>query len=160
MCARACDVLSHVVGKRLQQLLGVAALDAQGDVPDVPRVGSELTSIVSVLLKTVDEKYGTVSVAMLSHQARARRDLVVELMLGTKQRGYRAHCKVVIDTVKAVGQMLPEHGVLPELIRTVEQYWTGAPEARVKNSWNRSVNYKLQRWNTGFANGYTDLNRY
>ena len=67
MCTQECDAFLTPWEKLVQQLHGVAALDAQEDVPDVPRVASELTNIASVLLKTID---GKVSVADFVHQVR------------------------------------------------------------------------------------------
>ena len=55
--------------KLLQQLHGVDALDAQGDMPDLLRAGDQFANHVSVLLKTVDEKDGKVILANRLHQA-------------------------------------------------------------------------------------------
>ena len=79
--------------KYLQEL---DATDAGGSVPDLPRSGKELSEYVHVLLKSNDSHHedetGSAKKKSLEHfiyQARVRRKVVVQLILGSKARGVR-----------------------------------------------------------------------
>ena len=57
--------------------------------------------------------------ATFVHQALVRRDVVVKLIEGTKNRGHRAHRSVDMGRVRAKARELPETGVPPEIFRVI-----------------------------------------
>ena len=67
-------------------------------------------------LKTFDDEQADI-MAKVAHQALVRRDVVLQLIQGAKDRGHRAYVKVDMDRARQKAQQLPEHGVPPELIR-------------------------------------------
>ena len=57
--------------------------------------------------------------AQFVHQALVRRDVVLQLIRGAKNRGHRAYANVDMERAHAKAQLLPENGVPPELIRII-----------------------------------------
>jgi hypothetical protein len=93
--------------------------DQESDTsPDLPWTGAELSDKISVLIKTHDE-HDTLSMAQFVHQALVRRDVVLQLIRGAKNRGHRAYANVDMERAHAKAQLLPENGVPPELIRII-----------------------------------------
>ena len=86
--------------------------------PDLPWTGAELSDKISILIKTHDE-HDTLSMAQFVHQALVRRDVVLQLIQGAKNRGHRAYANVNMERAYAKAQSLPENGVPPELIRII-----------------------------------------
>ena len=83
----------------------------------LPRTGEDLTSVVSVLLKTANAIDSDKDLARLIHQAMVRRDVVVKLIASMKRRGHRAYRHVEMDDVQRRARDLPADGVPPEIIK-------------------------------------------
>ena len=81
----------------------------------LPRVGSDLA--MSILLKAAGGNEENKASARLIHQARVRRDVVVELIEEMKRRGHRAYKHVDMHMVQDRARMLPEDDIPPEIIR-------------------------------------------
>ena len=73
---------------------------------------------ISILIKTHDE-HDTLSMAQFVHQACVRRDVVLQLIQGAKNRGHRAYANVNMESAYAKAQSLPVNGVPPELIHVI-----------------------------------------
>ena len=67
----------------LRQMQGDGEGGQDGEAPDLPHVGTTLSDMVSVLLKTSEED-DPKSMASFIHQAHVRRDVVVELIAGAR----------------------------------------------------------------------------
>ena len=100
----------------LSELLRLDAQQDGQDQADLPWTGEQLADKISVLLKTNDEDHAQ-SMANFVHQALVRREVVLQLIQGAKDRGHRAYANLDMVRVGAKAQSLPEHGVPPELIR-------------------------------------------
>ena len=57
--------------------------------------------------------------AKVVHQALVRRDVVLQLIQGAKNRGHRAYRNVNMERARLKAQSLPAHGVPPELIKVL-----------------------------------------
>ena len=99
----------------LHQLNNQDDNDEVSSPPDLPRVGTELADVVSILLKT-NEEDNPKAMASFIHQAYVRRHVVVKLIVDAKQRGHRAYAHVDIANVHAKAEALPEGGVPLELV--------------------------------------------
>ena len=104
----------ETVLSELQRIEGEESGGA-GDVPDLPRTGSELAHVVHVLLKANDENQRE-DLAKFIFQAEVRRERVVRLILAMKQRGHRSYVRLSDATIRAKAMKLPEKGVPPELL--------------------------------------------
>ena len=81
--------------------------------PDLPHTGKDLCNIVNVLLKSTDDA-SRLTLARFIHQARVRRDVVVEAILAAKCRQHRSYVSLDEDRVRQKAKELPEDGVPPE----------------------------------------------
>lgn len=88
-----------------------------GQQVSLPRTGSDLASIVSVLLKTAAGDDTERDVARLIHQCVVRRDIVVKMIEIMKERGHKAYKHVDMEQVKNNANALPENAVPPEVIK-------------------------------------------
>ena len=104
-------------GDLLQQLHTGENMEELSDLVSLPRTGEDLTHVVSVLLKTADADDSEKGLARLIHQAMVRRDVVVKLIASMKRRGHRAYKHVQMEQVRERAELLPQHGVPPEIIR-------------------------------------------
>ena len=86
--------------------------------PDLPWLGKDLSDIVSVVLQTSEEDNPR-AMAKFVHQAFVRRDVVVQLIEGAKNRGHRAYRSVDMSRVVAKARELPENGVPPEIVSVI-----------------------------------------
>ena len=81
----------------------------------LPRAGSELGNVVSILLKTAGTDCDDASTARLIHQARVRRSVVIDLLEEMKNRGHRAYDHVDMHIVRRRAiEGLPADDVPPE----------------------------------------------
>ena len=81
----------------------------------LPRTGSQLAEIVSVLLKASGDDEDVGALSKFIHQATVRRSIVVSLIQGAKERGHRAYVHLDMGEVTRKAQALPENGVPPEI---------------------------------------------
>lgn len=93
------------------KLLGLASKEEQGDPPELPRTGEELANIVKIILKGSNANIGS-----NVQQGIVRRDIVIELILGAKQRGHRSYQFVDEELVRQRAASLPENGIPPEIV--------------------------------------------
>ena len=100
----------------LAELQKLDAEGAQGEAPDVPKVGRDLAHVVQVLLKT-NESDDRDALSKFVHQARVRRHVVVDRILEARARGHRAYVLVDPARVRQKALELPEDGVPPELLQ-------------------------------------------
>ena len=68
---------------------------------------------------SITNEHDPLSMAQFVHQALVRRDVVLQLIQGAKNRGHRAYANVDMGRAHAKAQALPENGVPPELIRVI-----------------------------------------
>ena len=85
----------------------------------LPRTGSQLAEIVSVLLKASGDDEDVGALSKFIHQATVRRSIVVSLIQGAKERGHRAYVHLDMSEVTRKAQALPENGVPPEIRKLV-----------------------------------------
>ena len=88
-----------------------------GKQVSLPRTGTHLADVVSVLLKTTAGDDTEKDVAKLIHQCLVRRHIVVELIQTMKERGHTAYKHVDMAQVERNANALPENDVPPEIIR-------------------------------------------
>ena len=101
----------------LKQLQDGEEMAKLGKQVSLPRTGTQLADVVSVLLKTAAGDDTEKDVAKLIHQCTVRRHIVVELIRTMKDRGHRAYKHVNMDQVQRNADSLPENAVPPEIIR-------------------------------------------
>ena len=89
--------------------------EGAGGAP-LPRVGSELSHVVQVLLKVSDATTKE-NLPKFIHQATVRRDVVKHHIKKMIARGHRAYAHMDEAGVDARAERLPESGVPPELVR-------------------------------------------
>ena len=82
----------------------------------VPRVGTELSDVVQVLLKGSDATTKE-NLPKFIHQATVRREVVKHHIKKMIARGHRAYANMTAADVHARAERLPENGVPPELVR-------------------------------------------
>lgn len=92
------------------------AASKESEAPDLPVVGEELWSCVSIFLKT-NEEQDPKHMASFVHQAHARRDVIVGLIEGAQSRGHRSYRHVNMDDWRKRVVRLPENGVPPDILR-------------------------------------------
>ena len=101
----------------LKQLQDGEEMAKLGQQVSLPRTGTDLADVVSVLLKTAAGDDTEKDVAKLIHQCVVRRRIVVELIRTMKERGHSAYKHVHMDHVERHANALPENDVPPEIIR-------------------------------------------
>ena len=101
----------------LKQLQDGDEMAKLGKQVSLPRTGTHLVDVVSVLLRTAAGDDTEKDVAKLIHQCIVRRHIVVELIQTMKERGHRAYKQVDMEQVERNASALPENGVPPEIIR-------------------------------------------
>ena len=101
----------------LKQLQDGEEMAKLGKQVSLPRTGTDLADVVSVLLKTAAGDDTEKDVAKLIHQCVVRRHIVVELIRTMKGRGHTAYKHVDMDHVERNANALPENDVPPEIIR-------------------------------------------
>ena len=101
----------------LKQLQDGEEMAKLGKQASLPRTGTQLADVVSVLLKTAAGDDTEQDVAKLIHQCIVRRHIVVELIRTMKERGHRAYKHVDMEQVERNAHSLPENAVPPEIIR-------------------------------------------
>ena len=85
------------------------------EAPDLPLGGSDLRSVVQVLLKCNDASQKT-NLPRFIHQATVRREVVVRHIRDMKERGHRGYLHVNMAKVQTkANASLPENGV-PEVL--------------------------------------------
>ena len=89
----------------LSELVGLDALHNAGEMADLPWAAEQLADQVSMLLKTFDDDE-TESMANVIHQALVRRNVVLQLIQGAKDRGHRAYVNVNMDRAKEKAKQL------------------------------------------------------
>ena len=100
----------------LSELRRLEETEGEGGVPDVPRIGSELASVVQVLLKT-SEPRNAADMKRFIHQANVRRHVVVNRIAEAKRRGHRAYARVDMGRVAQKAKQLPENDVPGDSVR-------------------------------------------
>ena len=93
----------------LRQLQDCEEMAKLGKQVSLPRTGTHLADVVSVLLKTAAGDDTEKDVAKLIHQCILRRHIVVELIRTMKKRGHRAYKHVHMDQVMENANSLPEN---------------------------------------------------
>ena len=83
----------------------------------LPRAGTYLGNIVSIIFKTAAGVDTEKDVAKLIHQCTVRRHVVVKLIETMKQRGHRSYKHVDMDKVQENAKALPIKDIPPEIIR-------------------------------------------
>ena len=101
----------------LKQLQDGEEMAKLGKQASLPRTGTQLADVVSVLLKTAAGDDTERDVAKLIHQCNVRRDVVVKLIQTMQERGHRAYKHVNMAEVREKACALPENAVPPEIIR-------------------------------------------
>ena len=82
----------------------------------MPWTGDELSSYVSILLKTSEED-DPKSMSRFIHQALVRRGVVVQLIDGMRRRGHKSYKNLDMRRVHEKAKGLPENAVPPEIVR-------------------------------------------
>ena len=100
----------------LLQNMQEAARQAEEGQLQLPHIGSELKSIVNVILKAGKANENVVDTAKIIHQARVRRSIVVGLVLDAKAREHPAYRSLEESEVYRRAATLPEDGVPTEII--------------------------------------------
>ena len=90
---------------------------AEGYTPALPRTGTEVAGIVSVILKSVGDDDTAESMSSFVDEVLVRRQVVIHLIEEAKARGHRAYWNVDMDAVRQKALQLPEEGVPPEVMR-------------------------------------------
>ena len=103
------------------QLQDSERLVALGQNTPLPRTGAQLSEVVSILLQTAGGDDAAKEATHFIHQARVRRNVVVELIAAMRARGHQAYKHVNMEHVKERAKQLPEDGVPPEIIRLLPQ---------------------------------------
>ena len=84
----------------IQQLHDGDAMETLGQSASLPRTGTELTHVVSILLNTSMGDDSEKNMSRFIHQALVRRHVVNKLIETMKRRGHRAYKHVNIDNVR------------------------------------------------------------
>ena len=84
----------------LKQLQDGEEMAKLGKQVSLPRTGTELANVVSVLLKTANGDDTEKDVTKLIHQCVVRRDVVVQLIETLHERGHRAYKHVNMKEVR------------------------------------------------------------
>ena len=92
----------------LKQLQDGEEMAKLGKHVSLPRSGTQLADVVSVLLKTAAGDDTEKDVAKLIHQCTVRRHIVVKLIQTMKERGHKAYKHVDMDQVARNANALPE----------------------------------------------------
>ena len=100
----------------LLQAMQGAASEAEHGTLKLPRVGAELARVFNVIIKSGNRAEDADKTAKVIHQARVRRDVVLELLEEARKRAHPAYMQLNMLEARARAEELPEDGVPPEII--------------------------------------------
>ena len=102
--------------EELLQSMQEAAGQAQEGTLRLPKVGADLSAVMSVIIKAGGPNSNVADTARIIHQARVRRTVVLELLADAKAREHPAYRRVNMEDALLRAEQLPEDGVPAELI--------------------------------------------
>eukprot|EP00435_Cladocopium_sp_Y103_P052258 s774_g16.t1 len=102
--------------EELLQSMQEAAEQAHEGTLRLPKVGADLSAVMSVIIKAGGPNSNLADSASIIHQARVRRTIVLELLADAKAREHPAYIQVNMEDAVSRAHQLPEDGVPEELI--------------------------------------------
>eukprot|EP00435_Cladocopium_sp_Y103_P006429 s3270_g2.t1 len=102
--------------EELLQSMQEAAEQAHEGTLRLPKVGADLSAVMSVIIKAGGPNSNLADTASIIHQARVRRTIVLELLADAKAREHPAYIQVNMEDAVQRADQLPEDGVPEELI--------------------------------------------